>query len=141
MADGDLHQVDGRTAVEGVAAMVPRLCWAGVQTAPMPYRLLEGAEVYAYSGCPMGDSLPPQAEPAPALPCRIRSQLRSLSIPDWHVAIGSASALMACCRTQHSVPHAGLQGGAVAWRQHQLQAGRVHLGQGEKAVFDMDRCP
>jgi len=30
-----------------LAAMVPRLCWAGVRTAPMPYQLLKLAEVYA----------------------------------------------------------------------------------------------
>ena len=29
-----------------LAAMVPRLCWAGVRTIPMPYRLLKVAEVY-----------------------------------------------------------------------------------------------
>jgi len=29
-----------------LAAMIPRLCWAGVRTAPMPYRLLKLAEVY-----------------------------------------------------------------------------------------------
>ena len=30
-----------------LAAMIPRLCWAGVRTAPMPYQLLKLAEVYA----------------------------------------------------------------------------------------------
>jgi transposase-like protein len=30
-----------------LAAMLPRLCWAGVRTPPMPYRLLKLAEVYA----------------------------------------------------------------------------------------------
>lgn len=30
-----------------LAAMLPRLCWAGVRTTPMPYRLLKLAEVYA----------------------------------------------------------------------------------------------
>jgi hypothetical protein len=30
-----------------LAAMLPRLCWAGVRTSPMPYRLLKLAEVYA----------------------------------------------------------------------------------------------
>jgi ribosomal protein L37AE/L43A len=30
-----------------LAAMLPRLCWAGVRTQPMPYRLLKLAEVYA----------------------------------------------------------------------------------------------
>jgi len=30
-----------------LAAMMPRLCWAGVRTAPMPYQLLKLAEVYA----------------------------------------------------------------------------------------------
>ena len=30
-----------------LAAMLPRLCWAGVHTTPMPYRLLKLAEVYA----------------------------------------------------------------------------------------------
>ena len=30
-----------------LAAMIPRLCWAGVRTAPMPYHLLKLAEVYA----------------------------------------------------------------------------------------------
>jgi len=30
-----------------LAAMVPRLCWAGVRTTPMPYQLLKLAEVYA----------------------------------------------------------------------------------------------
>ena len=30
-----------------LAAMIPRLCWAGARTAPMPYQLLELAEVYA----------------------------------------------------------------------------------------------
>lgn len=29
------------------AAMMPRLTWAGVRTPPMPYRLLELAEVHA----------------------------------------------------------------------------------------------
>src|ERR1022692_2207096 len=29
-----------------LAAMLPRLCWAGVHTPPMPYRLLKLAEVY-----------------------------------------------------------------------------------------------
>lgn len=29
-----------------LAAMMPRLCWAGVRTTPMPYRLLKLAEVY-----------------------------------------------------------------------------------------------
>ena len=29
-----------------LAAMIPRLCWAGVRTPPMPYRLLKLAEVY-----------------------------------------------------------------------------------------------
>ena len=30
-----------------LAAMIPRLCWAGVRTAPMPYQLLKLAEAYA----------------------------------------------------------------------------------------------
>lgn len=30
-----------------LAAMIPRLCWAGVRTAPMPCQLLKLAEVYA----------------------------------------------------------------------------------------------
>ena len=30
-----------------LAAMIPRLCWAGVRTAPMPYQLLKLAEVHA----------------------------------------------------------------------------------------------
>ena len=30
-----------------LAAMLPRLCWAGVRTPPMPYRFLKLAEVYA----------------------------------------------------------------------------------------------
>ena len=30
-----------------LAAMIPRLTWAAVRTAPMPYRLLKLAEVYA----------------------------------------------------------------------------------------------
>jgi hypothetical protein len=30
-----------------LAAMIPRLCWAGVRTTPMPYQLLKLAEVYA----------------------------------------------------------------------------------------------
>jgi transposase-like protein len=30
-----------------LAAIIPRLCWAGVRTTPMPYRLLKLAEVYA----------------------------------------------------------------------------------------------
>ena len=30
-----------------LAGMLPRLCWAGVRTTPMPYRLLKLAEVYA----------------------------------------------------------------------------------------------
>ena len=30
-----------------LAAMIPRLCWAGARTAPMPYQLLKSAEVYA----------------------------------------------------------------------------------------------
>jgi hypothetical protein len=29
-----------------LAAMIPRLCWASVRTAPTPYRLLKLAEVY-----------------------------------------------------------------------------------------------
>jgi len=31
----------------GLAAMIPRLCWAGVRTAPMPYQFMKLAEVYA----------------------------------------------------------------------------------------------
>jgi transposase-like protein len=30
-----------------LATMIPRLCWAGVRTVPMPYQLLKLAEVYA----------------------------------------------------------------------------------------------
>ena len=30
-----------------LAAMIPRLCWVGLRTPPMPYRLLKMAEVYA----------------------------------------------------------------------------------------------
>jgi hypothetical protein len=30
-----------------MAAMIPRLCWAGVRTAPMPFQLLKLADVYA----------------------------------------------------------------------------------------------
>jgi hypothetical protein len=30
-----------------LAAMMPRLTWAGMRTAPMPYRMLKLAEVYA----------------------------------------------------------------------------------------------
>jgi hypothetical protein len=30
-----------------LAAMIPRVCWAGVRTAPMPYQFLKLAEVYA----------------------------------------------------------------------------------------------
>jgi len=30
-----------------LAAMIARLCWAGVRTTPMPDRLLKPAEVYA----------------------------------------------------------------------------------------------
>ena len=30
-----------------LAAMIPRLCWAGVRTAPMPYQPLKLAEVHA----------------------------------------------------------------------------------------------
>ena len=30
-----------------LAAMLARLCWVGVRTTPMPYRLLKLAEVYA----------------------------------------------------------------------------------------------
>jgi hypothetical protein len=29
-----------------LAAMMPRLLWAGVRTTPMPYRLLKPADIY-----------------------------------------------------------------------------------------------
>ena len=29
-----------------LTAMIPRLCWAGVRTTPLPYQLLKLAEVY-----------------------------------------------------------------------------------------------
>ena len=41
-----------------LAAMIPRLCWAGVQTAPMPYQLLKLAEIYARSGSFWHDATP-----------------------------------------------------------------------------------
>jgi hypothetical protein len=52
-----------------LAAMVPRLAQTGVQTPPMPYRLLKLAEVYAQSGTVLTAGPITRDAAAPAPPC------------------------------------------------------------------------